>query len=263
MMVQHPPRTHRKSSASLLSRAATPNAVRHFVRRTEVRLLIGCLALMVGVWAFLALTGEVREQETTPFDRAVLLSFRTPADLATPLGPRWLQESARDVTALGGFTALALISGLAIVLLILHRRRTQALIFGGAVIFAQVAAEAIKHLVNRPRPDLVAQHDLVYSASFPSGHAVMAPVVYLTLAALLAAGNPRASVKRVLLVSAALLVVAIGVSRVYLGVHWPTDVLAGWTMGAGIALAAVMALQASGPRRDATSAVAPDRTEAR
>ncbi len=110
MMVQHPPRTHRKSSASLLSRAATPNAVRHFVRRTEVRLLIGCLALMVGVWAFLALTGEVREQETTPFDRAVLLSFRTPADLATPLGPRWLQESARDVTALGGFTALALIS---------------------------------------------------------------------------------------------------------------------------------------------------------
>lgn len=91
----------------------------------------------------------------------------------------------------------------------------------------------------------------------------MAPVVYLTLAALLAAGNPRASVKRVLLVSAALLVVAIGVSRVYLGVHWPTDVLAGWTMGAGIALAAVMALQARGPRRDATSAVAPDRTEAR
>jgi len=250
-MADHPPHALPKG-----------RSLRSFFRRIEVRLLIGCLLLMIGVWGFLVLTGEVREQETTRFDRAVLLSFRTPADLATPLGPRWLQESGRDVTALGGFTALTLISGLAIVLLLLHRRRLQALIFGSAVLFAQVAAEAVKHLINRPRPDLVAQHDLVYSASFPSGHAVMAPVVYLTLAAILAAGNPHASVKRVLMVSAVLLVIAIGVSRVYLGVHWPTDVLAGWTMGAGIALAAAMALQASAPRQDTTT-VAPDRTEAR
>ena len=219
---------------------------------------MGCLGLMIGVWAFLALTGEVREQETTPFDRTILLAFRLPGDLATPVGPKWLQESGRDVTALGGFTVLSLVTVLAIVLLVMHRRRTQAMIFGVTVLLAQGAAEAVKQLVHRARPDLVPQHDLVYSASFPSGHAVMAPVVYLTLAAILSAGDRRGPVKIVLLASAGLLVIAVGVSRVYLGVHWPTDVLAGWTMGAGIALAASMVVHLSAPIQNADAPVAPE-----
>ncbi len=154
------------------------------------------------------------------------------------------------MTALGGFTALTLISVMAVVLLLMHGRRTQALIFGATVMIAQLAAEAVKHVIDRARPDIVPHHDLVYSSSFPSGHAVMAPVVYLTLAAILAAGDRRRSVKVLLLIGAAVLVVAIGVSRVYLGVHWPTDVLAGWTMGAAIALAASIALHITGRARD-------------
>jgi undecaprenyl-diphosphatase len=208
------------------------------------------LGVMAAIWAFLALTGEVREQETARFDRNVLLAFRVAGDLGTPVGPRWLQESGRDMTALGGFTALTLISVMAVVLLLMHGRRTQALIFGATVMIAQLAAEAVKHVIDRARPDIVPHHDLVYSSSFPSGHAVMAPVVYLTLAAILAAGDRRRSVKVLLLIGAAVLVVAIGVSRVYLGVHWPTDVLAGWTMGAAIALAASIALHITGRARD-------------
>jgi undecaprenyl-diphosphatase len=215
------------------------------------------LGIMAAIWGFLALTGEVRELETSRFDRNVLLAFRVTGDLQTPVGPRWLQESGRDVTALGGFTALTLISVMAVVLLLLHGRRTQGLIFGATVILAQLAAEAVKHVVDRARPDIVPHHDLVYSSSFPSGHAVMAPVVYLTLAAIVAAGDRRRSVKVLLLIGAAVLVVAIGVSRVYLGVHWPTDVLAGWTMGAAIAVAAYIALHIAGRARGQGRVVRP------
>lgn len=216
-------------------------------KRTEARLLLLALAAMVGVWGFLALTGEVREAETMRLDRTVLLAFRVPGDLATPLGPRWLQESARDFTAFGGFTALALITVVAFALLLIHRRRAQAFIFGATVLFAQGAAEAIKTFVDRPRPDLVPHHDLVYSSSFPSGHAMMSPAVYLTLAAILAASETKGSVKVILITGAALLVFAIGVSRIYLGVHWPTDVLAGWTLGTAIALVASIAVNVTNP----------------
>lgn len=77
----------------------------------------------------------------------------------------------------------------------------------------------------------------------------MAPVVYLTLAAIIAAGDRRRPAKVALLTSAAVLVVAVGVSRVYLGVHWPTDVLAGWTLGTTIALAASTLLHMTAPKQ--------------
>ena len=217
------------------------------LRRIEARLLLACLGVFAMIWGFLALTDEVREGDTSRFDRTVLLAFRTPGDLATPIGPRWLQESARDLTALGGFTALTLITVTAFAILMLLGRRTQAWIFGATVVLAQVFAEAIKAVIHRPRPDLVPQHDIIYSTSFPSGHAMMAPAVYLTLAAIVAAGHPNIAIKRMLLIGAVGLVLVIGVSRVYLGVHWPSDVLAGWTLGATIALSASVLLFRTAP----------------
>jgi undecaprenyl-diphosphatase len=196
-------------------------------KRLEPGLLLAIMGVMGAVWAFLGLTGEVRELETTVFDEKVLLAFRVHNNLAELAGPRWLQEAGRDVTALGGFTVLSVLTILAVALLLMLGRRRQAAIFAAAVVFAQVAAGLIKHIVNRPRPELVAHHDLVYSSSFPSGHSVMAPVAYLTLAAIVAAGSARRSIKLTLVIGAAVLVLAVGVSRVYLGVHWPTDVLGG------------------------------------
>jgi undecaprenyl-diphosphatase len=233
------------------SQAPPPGPARRWWRaigRTEARLLLLVLGAMLAIWMFLGLTGEVRETETTRFDRAVLLAFRRPGDLATPIGPVWLQESSRDVTAFGGFTALTVIVVLGVALLLAHGRRLQALIFGVTVVVAQAAAEAIKLVVDRARPEIVPHHDLVYSSSFPSGHALMSPVVYLTLAAILAADERLQSVKVMLVASAVILVLAVGVSRVYLGVHWPTDVLAGWTLGTAIALTATFVLHFTAPR---------------
>ena len=226
--------------------------------RIEIRVLAAALATAAAAWAFLALAGEVREGDTTGFDRQVLLWFRSPSDLAEPIGPRWLRETARDVTALGGFTVLTLVVISAVVLLLMNGRRLQAGIVAGVVIAAQALVETLKAALGRARPDLVPHHDLVYSASFPSGHSAMTPVVYLTLAAILAAGEPRRSVRAFLLVAAVLLVIAVGISRVYLGVHWPTDVLAGWTLGCGIAIAAELALHRTAPRRGKGAEVAAD-----
>jgi undecaprenyl-diphosphatase len=228
------------------------------LRNTEARLLLSILGLLAALWGFLALTDEVREGGTLRLDHKLLLAFRTPGNLDHPIGPRWMQESARDFTAVGGFTVLLLVSVTAFSILMLLRRRTQAWIFGVTVVGAQIAAQVIKMLVHRPRPDLVPQHDIIYSASFPSGHSMMAPVVYLTLAAIIAAGHRRRAIKTLLLVGAALLVIVIGVSRVYLGVHWPTDVIAGWTLGAMIALCADIALVRTAPRKGPTAEVNPD-----
>jgi undecaprenyl-diphosphatase len=227
------------------------------LRRTELRVLLVVLAVFGLIWLFLGLTGEVREGETGAFDRTVLLAFRRPDALGTPIGPRWLMETARDITALGGFTVLTLVVGVAFALLLMHRRRLQALIFALAVAVGQCLAWLIKLIVARPRPDLVPHLDLAYSSSFPSGHSAMSPIVYMTLAAIVAAGDPVRAVKALLLGGAVLLALAIGVSRVYLGVHWPTDVLAGWTLGAATALCATLVLHATAPHRRSSASVAP------
>lgn len=225
--------------------------------RTELRVLLGLLAAFAAIWAFFYVAGEVREGDTYVLDRAILLAFRRPGAL-DPLGPRWLQETARDVTALGGFTVLTLIVVLGATLLVLHRRRTQAFVFLAAVLAGQALASLAKHLVGRARPDLVPHLDQVYSSSFPSGHSALSPIVYFTLAGIIAAGEAERSAKALLVVSAALLVLAIGVSRVYLGVHWPTDVVAGWAIGTAVALIATLALHQLAPHHARIGSVSPD-----
>ena len=215
--------------------------------RTELRLLLGLTVVSVFLWAFLYVMDEVTEGDTYTLDRAILLALRRSGDLATPVGPRWLQETARDVTALGGFTVLSLLVAMSATLLWLHRRKLQALIFLAAVFLGQTLAEITKHLVGRNRPDLVPHLDQVYSSSFPSGHSAMSPIVYLTLAGILAAGEPNRAAKTLLVAVAAALVLAVGASRVYLGVHWPTDVLAGWAMGTAVALLATLVLHRFAP----------------
>jgi undecaprenyl-diphosphatase len=202
----------------------------------ERRVLVAILLIAASVWAFLGLADEVREGEQFRLDRAILLLFRDAADPTDPLGPPWLESAVRDVTALGGTIVLTIVTIGAVGFLSLSGKRGAALFVLAAVLGAIALSFGIKAGIERPRPDLVPHGTAVYTASFPSGHATGAAATYLTLGALLARFQPRRRLKLFILSFAVALTVAIGLSRVYLGVHWPSDVLAGWTLGASWAL---------------------------
>ena len=209
---------------------------RSLAARREVGLLVALLAAAAGLLAFIRIADEVFEGDTAHFDRAIMLALRDPADLARPIGPGWLNEVARDITALGGTTVLTLVTlGLA-GFLALSRRRATAMLVLAAVGGGTLLSNALKFLFDRPRPDIVPHAMTVYTQSFPSGHSMLSAVTWLTLGALLARAEPRRRVKTYVLSLAILTTLSVGVSRVYLGVHWPTDVLGGWTLGAAWAL---------------------------
>jgi undecaprenyl-diphosphatase len=201
----------------------------------ESAILIAAGAIAAGVLGFALLASEVMEGETTAFDRKVLLSLRRPSDLA-PIGPPAIQEAARDVTALGGVTVLGLVTAITAGFLALDGKRRMALFVCGSVISGLVVSTILKDVFHRGRPDLVPHAVYVSTASFPSGHSMMSAVTYLTLGALLSRSRERRRIKAYFLLLAVLLMLMVGSSRVYLGVHWPTDVLAGWTAGSVWAL---------------------------
>lgn len=187
-----------------------------------------------GLWAFLSLLEEVQEGDTQRFDTVILMAMRTADNV--PIGPRALQEVMRDFTALGGVAVLTLITVLVAGFLVLKRNTATALFLLAAVSSGILASTLFKELVARPRPDLVPHGAYVSTASFPSGHSMMATLVYLTLAIVIARGQSRRRVKAYVIGVACGLALAVGISRVYLGVHWPTDVLAGWALGIGWAI---------------------------
>jgi undecaprenyl-diphosphatase len=204
--------------------------------RRELAVLIALVLAASAVWAFAELAGQVLEGETHAFDERILLALRSASDHADPLGPDWVEESMRDVTALGSTGVLTFVTLAVAGFLVLQRKAHAALFVVLAVGGGMLLSTLLKMGFDRPRPDLVPHGAVVYTTSFPSGHSMMAAVAYLTLGALLARVQPRRRLKLYLLGLAILLTVAVGVSRVYLGVHWPTDVLAGWALGAAWAL---------------------------
>lgn len=207
--------------------------IRH---RVSSRVLAALLIVAGCAWAFIELADEVVEGDSRAFDEAILLAFRSPADASDPRGPGWVEELGRDVTALGGLGILTMLTLAVAGFLWLQGNRRSMWFLLAAVVGGQVLSTAFKQGFDRPRPELVPHEAMVYTASFPSGHSMMAAATYLTLGVLLARVQPRPVLKAYLLTLAVLLTVAVGVSRVYLGVHWPTDVVAGWAAGAGWAL---------------------------
>ena len=187
--------------------------------------------------AFGAIADEVTEEETRGFDRAVLLAMRSPDDVSDPIGPPWLEEVGRDLTALGGNALGTIFTVAAGGYLWLAAKRRTSLLLVGAIASGELLSAALKALFEIPRPDLVTQYSIVYTSSFPSGHSMFAAIAYLTAAVLIARAEPRRRVKVFVMAFAILLTVLTGVSRVYLGVHWPSDVIAGWLAGAGWAAA--------------------------
>jgi undecaprenyl-diphosphatase len=194
--------------------------------------LVSVLIILLGSWAFLALAHEVRIGATQGWDERLMLAARRADEPSVPIGPLWLQDTARDITALGGYSVLILLVAMVAGFLRLHNKRGEARFLIGAVISGYLVGMGLKALFERPRPTVVTHLQQAFQTSFPSGHSMMSAIVYLTLGALLTrfAGNlPRQRIY--FLLCALLLTGIVGVSRVYLGVHYPTDVLAGWTAG--------------------------------
>jgi undecaprenyl-diphosphatase len=194
-------------------------------------ILIGVILVSAALYAFAEVTGTVLAGGTRRFDEGILLALRNPNDIADPVGPKWIEEMMRDFTALGSTGVLTVLVLTVIGFLTMTGKGHSALTIALCVLGGVLVSQSMKWAYARPRPDLVPHGAEVYSASFPSGHSMMSAVVYLTLGALLARTQAGHAVKIYILGVAVALTLLVGVSRVYLGVHWPTDVLAGWFLG--------------------------------
>lgn len=198
----------------------------------DLRLLATLVALLAGLWLFAELADEVVEGDSMAFDRHVLQALRDPARDGAPRGPWWLPDAARDVTALGGHAVLGFVVAAVAGFLLLQRKRHLALLVVAAGAGGMLVNDLLKNVFQRERPDVVPHGVEVHSLSFPSGHAMVSAAVYLSLAVLVARVVPRPAARAYVVALGLALTLAVGATRVYLGVHYPTDVFAGWLAGA-------------------------------
>lgn len=210
--------------------------LRTVIFRTEFWILAALGLLAGGVYTFVELADEVAEGESDRFDEALLLLLRNPADLQDPIGPWWVEVFFEDFTRLGSTTVLTSITIVAVGYLLVEQKRAAAILTLVSVAGGALTSNLLKYAFARPRPDLVAHLVEVQSLSFPSGHAMNSAVTFLTLGALLARFESRVRTRGFIISVAIALTVLVGISRVYLGVHYPTDVLAGWSAGAAWAM---------------------------
>ena len=194
---------------------------------TEISLVL----LSLGLFSFIKLTEEVVEGDTRGFDQSVLLWFRNQADLSDPVGPQWLEVVVRDVTAIGGLLILGLLTIAACGYLWLTQKHKLALFVAVSIPAGSLLNTLLKESFTRPRPDIVPHATSAALSSFPSGHAMMSAIVFLTLGALLSLATENTRIKIYILFWSVFLTVIVGISRLYLGVHWPTDIIAGWIAG--------------------------------
>lgn len=211
--------------------------------RREVGLLASLLVLALAVNGFLEIADDVSEGDTHVIDRNILMGLRAAHDPGLPLGPHWLTTAAMDVTALGSVTVLAMLVLFVAGLFVALRRWREALVLlaasGGGVALSQ----GLKAVFGRDRPEEAFRLVEAINASFPSGHAMLSATVYLTMGALVARFARKRRVKLFALIGAVVVALLVGLSRVYLGVHWASDVLAGWCLGGAWALAWWLAVQ--------------------
>jgi undecaprenyl-diphosphatase len=216
-----------KSAVSAAPLAAKP------LLQSEGRSLLYIAVLTGGIAAFLALLRLATSEGTHAFDKAVLLSLRNPHDLYDPVGPPWVLDFIRDVTTLAGWPVITLMTVILAGWLGIQRRWGTILIVLLAVIGHSTIVGYVKDAISRDRPSIVPHLVDVASSSVPSGRSTSAAAVYLTLGAIIARGvAKKRALRAYALTVAVLLSLLIGFSRVFLGVHYPTDVLAGLSLGA-------------------------------
>ena len=211
--------------------------------RTREFKILAPIAIVTGLTVlFIRIADEMLEGETHGFDQVILLAFRT-SNTSDPIGPAWLELVMQDLTSLGGHTVLTLISLVSIGYLMIRRQHGAAMMVAVSALGGMALNYILKLGFDRPRPELVAHLAEVQTLSFPSGHAMLSAIVYLTLGALLARSQHHPLYKAYILVVAVISIFLVGISRIYLGVHWPTDVIAGWCIGAAWAILALQSLR--------------------
>lgn len=214
-----------------LVEAVRQEGLKVLFRRSETRLAGGLLILLVVVWAIAELAERVVGRPPGELDENIIFAFRRGADHAELIGPAWVEKIALDLTVLGGASFATLLALVVIGYLLVARHPMRALEVALSTAGGGAAALLMKEIFERPRPELVPVFYEATNPSFPSGHATVAAVVYLTLAILIARFVKHGRLRLYVMGVAFLLVVLVGWTRVALGVHYPTDVLAGWALG--------------------------------
>lgn len=194
-------------------------------------MLVGVAALLLAL-AFVRLGSEVVEGDKLSFDRFALVHAQS-----LRIGHPWLGEIMRDLSGLGSTVVLTLLTLATVLYLALFSSRSKALLVASSVISGSLLVSLFKSLFGRLRPASSFAEIVVPGLSFPSGHASMSAIVFMTLGVLVASSRSRLNERIYILSAAALMTALVGLSRVGLGVHWATDVLGGWAFGAAWAVA--------------------------
>ena len=199
-------------------------------------MLLTAFGVVLTLYGFIEVAEEMGEGGMQHFDEWLLRRLRREGDPAMPIGPSWLAQMVTDITALGGPAVLVIVILFAIGYLALERRYGAAALVIVASAGGGLLSVGLKQVFARDRPDIVPHLVAVDSLSFPSGHAMAAAVIYLTLGALLARFTARRRMRVYVIGVSLVLTFLVGTTRLYLGVHYPSDVLAGWSGGLAWAL---------------------------
>ena len=212
---------------------------RNFLEKSglnEAGILLIVLAVLAGTLIFISIANDVVEGETQHFDNYILKSLREPGDVSQPIFPDWVTNAMEDITSLGSATIIVLFTVIVIGYLLIQKKYYWLWFVLIATIGGAILVWGLKEFIGRTRPTVVTHLLEEKSLSFPSGHSMMSAIVYLTQAALLSRIQENKKAKIYIIAIALLLTFLIGISRVYIGVHYPTDVLAGWVAGISWAL---------------------------
>ncbi len=209
------------------------------IKFPERKILILLLLIGCRIWGFAAIADEVMEGESRGFDNWLLSVLRQPSDPSIPIGQPWVLNMARDISALGGTTVITVMTVIVLGFLWMQRKRHIMALVLVAILGGALLSTILKQSFGRERPSVVPHLAQVTSLSFPSGHSMLSAVTYITLGVLLGRITTSRPIKIYWLSVAVFLSFVIGLSRIFLGVHYPTDVLAGWC--AGVAWAALCA----------------------
>jgi undecaprenyl-diphosphatase len=227
-------------------RRLLPAAIRRYVDALDVEALTmlgAALMVVVGGLVFLLLASEVMEGDTQKLDETIVQWFRRDDDPGLPRGPAWLREVGIDITALGSFAVLLLLVLAVAGFLWIHQQKRLMLLLLFSTGGGFALNSLMKRIFARPRPSVVPHLREVFTPSFPSGHAALSAIVYLTIGVLLFEVVKGRKARIYCLVIAMIATGLVGFSRVYLGVHYPSDVLAGWATGIAWAAACWVAVQ--------------------